>query len=97
VLLAVLALVLFVGLFSGIYPAFFLTAFKPDQILRGTQRGARGSFVLRVLVVGQFAISIFLATGSFTVYKQPAFMRSGELGFDKECKYVISFQRNSQI
>jgi len=74
-----------------------LTAFRPDQILRGTKASTRGSLALKVLVVGQFAISIFLATGSLTVYKQLSYMRSGSLGFDKEFKYVIPMRRNIQV
>ena len=97
VLLSLLGLLLGVGLLSGLYPAFVLTAFKPDQILRGIQRGTRGSFALKVLVVGQFAISIFLATGSITVYKQLSYMRSGELGFNQDFKYVIPFRRDARV
>lgn len=97
VLLSILALILLVGILSGLYPAFILTAFRPDQILRGNSKLTRGSFALKVLVVGQFAISIFLATGSLTVYKQLGMMRSGELGFDKEFKYVVQFRRDPQV
>jgi putative ABC transport system permease protein len=94
---SILGLVIFVGLLSGFYPAFVLTAFRPNQILRGSGTGMRGAFVLKVLVVGQFAISIFLATGSLTVYKQLTYMRSQELGFDKEHKYVLNLRNNAQI
>ncbi len=97
VFFSLLGLVLFVGALSGLYPAFVLTAFRPDQILRGSRMGTRGSFALKVLVVGQFAISIFLATGSLTVYKQLTYMRSQELGFDKEHKYVLHLRSNAQI
>jgi putative ABC transport system permease protein len=97
VFVSILGLVLVVGLLSGLYPAFVLTAFRPDQILRGLRTGARGSFALKFLVVGQFAISIFLATGSITVYKQLTYMRSQELGFDKEHKYVLHLRSNAQI
>ena len=97
VFFSILGLILFVGVLSGLYPAFVLTAFRPDQILRGSRMGTRGSFALKVLVVGQFAISIFLATGSITVYKQLTYMRSQELGFDKEHKYVMHLRSNAQI
>jgi putative ABC transport system permease protein len=92
-----LALVLFVGILSGLYPAFVLTAYRPDQILKGSSMGTRGSFALKLLVVGQFAISIFLATGSIAVYKQLTYMRSQELGFDKEHKYVLHMRSDAQI
>ena len=97
VFFSILGLILFVGMLSGLYPAFVLTAFRPDQILKGSRMGTRGSFALKVLVVGQFAISIFLATGSITVYKQLTYMRSQELGFDKEHKYVLQLRSNAQI
>lgn len=97
VIAAMLGLVLFVGILSGFYPAFILTAFRPDQILRGSRMGMRGAFALKALVIGQFAISIFLATGSITVYKQLTFMRSQNLGFDKEHKYVLHLRNNAQI
>ena len=97
VFVTILGLVLFVGILAGLYPAFVLTAFNPDQILRGSRMGTRGSFALKVLVVGQFAISIFLATGSITVYKQLTYMRSQELGFDKEHKYVLQLRSNAQV
>ncbi|UCE42733.1 MAG: ABC transporter permease [Candidatus Aminicenantes bacterium] len=97
VFFSILGLILFVGTLSGLYPAFVLTAFRPDQILRGSRMGTRGSFALKILVVGQFAISIFLASGSITVYKQLNYMRSQDLGFDKEHKYVIHLRSNAQI
>jgi putative ABC transport system permease protein len=97
VFVSILGLVLFVGILAGLYPAFVLTAFRPDQILRGSRMGTRGSFALKVLVVGQFAISIFLATGSITVYKQLNYMQSQKLGFDKEHKYVMHLRSNAQI
>lgn len=97
VLFSIMGLILFVGMLSGLYPAFVLTSFRPDQILRGSQTGTRGSFALKVLVVGQFAISIFLATGSITVYRQLDFMKGQELGFDKEHKYVLHLRNNAQI
>lgn len=97
VFVSIVGLVLFVGLLSGLYPAFVLTAFRPDQILRGSGAGRKGSFVLKILVVGQFAISLFLAAGSLTIYKQLTYMRSQELGFDKNQKYVLHLRNNAQI
>jgi putative ABC transport system permease protein len=94
---AILGLVLAVGMISGLYPAFILTAFRPGQILRGSRMGTQGSFALKVLVVGQFAISIFLATGSLSVYKQLGYMSGQNLGFDKDYKYVLHLRDNAQI
>ena len=97
VFVSILGLIFFVGVLAGLYPAFVLTAFNPDQILRKSKMSTRGSFALKVLVVGQFAISLFLAAGSITVYRQMNYMRGQELGFDKEQKYVLNLRNNAQI
>lgn len=90
-------MIITVGILSGIYPAFVLTAFRPNQILKGMNPKTGGSFTLKILVIGQFAISIFLATGAIAAYKQLSFLRSGDLGFDKEHKYVIPIRKNKKI
>lgn len=85
---AITALVLifvFVGLASGSYPAFFLSAFKPILVLKGApgQGGTRSPF-RQMLVVVQFAISIILIIGTITLYKQLDYVQHSRLGFDKE-------------
>ena len=97
VFISILGLIFIVGVLAGLYPAFVLTAFSPDQILRKSKTATRGSFALKVLVIGQFAISLFLAAGSITVYRQLTYMRSQELGFDKKQKYVLNLRNNVQI
>ncbi|MBN1271473.1 MAG: ABC transporter permease [Candidatus Aminicenantes bacterium] len=92
-----LGLVFVVGLLSGIYPAFVLTGFRPDDILRGKQSGTREAFALKMLVVGQFTISIFLATGAIAASRQLAFLRSGDLGFVKEHKFIIPMHRSHKV
>ena len=87
---ALLGLAFVLGIFSGAYPAFFLASVRPIKVLRGRlQSGARSSRLRNLLVMTQFAISIFLLVGTFAVHQQTRFMRSKRLGFDKENVLVI--------
>jgi putative ABC transport system permease protein len=87
---ALLGLALVIGILSGAYPAFYLSSVKPMSVLHGRLRSASQNSRLRnVLVLVQFAISIFLVVGTFVVHRQTVFLRSKNLGFEKEHVVVI--------
>jgi len=93
-LAALLGLAIVVGTASGSYPAFFLSAFRPADILRGASGlGRRGTILRKLLVVGQFSVSIILVIGTLLAYQQIRFMKNKDLGFDKEQKLVIPLGR----
>ena len=85
-----IGLALVLGVISGSYPAFFLASIRPIKVLHGRyQSGSRNSSLRNVLVLFQFAISIFLVVGTLVVQRQTEYMRSQNLGFDKEHVVVL--------
>jgi putative ABC transport system permease protein len=95
VLVSLLGLLLFVAVGAGSYPAFILTKSKPISVLHGNLApSSRGSRVQKLLVVSQFAISIFLVICTLTVFRQLSFMKGGALGFDMEQKILLPVKSN---
>jgi putative ABC transport system permease protein len=82
-LLAVCALG--VGLVAGLYPSFYLSSFRPSDVLKGTKVGGSRNPALRnALVVFQFTVSVALIAGTLLISQQMTFMLNKKLGFDKE-------------
>ncbi len=98
VLIALFSLIAFISIVAGGYPAFILTSFKPTLMIQGaTATNSRGTLLIKILVIGQFAISILLTIGTITIFNQLHFMKSQSLGFKKEQKLIIPFRLNKKV
>jgi len=77
--------VLFTGILSGSYPAFYLSSFIPVKVLKGKLLHAQRNFNPRkVLVIAQFCIAIILIVTTITIQKQIKHAQNREIGYNKD-------------
>ena len=85
---------LLIGIAAGTYPAFYISGYKPAEILSNKRAGRHsGRAMLRQgLVVLQFVLSFLLITASLIVSDQHTYLRTKDMGFDKDNLVVISLR-----
>ena len=107
IILALVGIAMLTGIMAGSYPAFFLSSFRPVALLgrrflalpipkyrKGSSSAARsgGSSLRRILVVTQFAISIFFMVCVMVVFGQLDYIKAKETGFQPESLVVLRTQ-----
>ncbi|MDQ4142071.1 MAG: ABC transporter permease, partial [Bacteroidota bacterium] len=96
--LGLLGLTLFAGIVAGLYPAFYLSGFRPVQVLKGRFGGStNGASLRKGLVILQFAISIAMIVGTAVVYNQMRYVQNKRLGFNQDQMLVVNIPGNLDI
>jgi putative ABC transport system permease protein len=91
--LALVGLILLTGVLGGSYPALFMSSFRPAAVLKGNVgRGVKRASFRSILVVFQFSVSIVLMAGTLIVLSQTRYMKTRDLGFDKDRVLVINMR-----
>jgi putative ABC transport system permease protein len=79
-----------IGIVAGLYPSFYLSRFRPVEVLKGRlSRGSHHSSLRNVLVVFQFTTSVILIVATVVIYRQMHFILNKKMGFDKDQVMLI--------
>lgn len=80
-----------VGVLSGSYPAFYLSAFQPVSVLKGTHStGGKRSVFRSALVVFQFSASVLLIAGTLIVFRQLQYIQQKDVGYNRDQLLIIN-------
>lgn len=90
-LMFIIILPFIIGTLAGIYPAFFMSSFKPITVLKGKlSTGHKKNTLRNFLVVFQFATSIILIIGTVVIYKQLQHIQTAKIGFNKDQVLIVN-------
>ena len=88
-ILTLAGIVMVTALLAGTYPALYVSSFRPAHILKGARTRSGGNRWMQALVVLQFTLSIGFIMSVFVVSDQLEFLRTKDLGFDKEAVVIV--------
>ena len=97
-ILLILGTIAFVGVVSGIYPAFVLSAFQPYSLLKKyTGAWLKGAKIRNLLVIFQFSAVVVLMIGTIVITKQLNFIKNTNLGFEREHVVILPLSEEKAV
>jgi len=98
ILMGLPLLILLIGAISGSYPAFFLSSYKPEKVMKGKVKYGKQKLTLsNFLIITQFVISCALIIGSLVIYHQLNYMEKKQLDARKENLLALHFSSDKTI
>ncbi|MEM6321489.1 MAG: FtsX-like permease family protein [Bacteroidota bacterium] len=88
--------VLITTLLGGVYPAFYMSSFRPSHIFKGTTRFGGDNWLIRSLLGVQIALSLIAIIGSLTMADNADFQKSHNLGYNVEGIINVDLQGRDQ-
>lgn len=94
--LAALAIIALTGFVAGSYPSLYLSSFNPIKVLKGTfKMGKNATLPRKILVIGQFTVSVMMISATILVYLQISHIRNREMGYNQA--QLIMVESSSDI
>ncbi|AXT50385.1 ABC transporter permease [Aquimarina sp. BL5] len=93
-ILFLIVIIIGITLIAGGYPAILMSRLNTIQSLKGKLNSNGKNYLRNGLIVAQFGIATILICGTLVVWEQVQFLRTKDLGYNKE--QVIAFPLNGK-
>ncbi|MEL6558845.1 MAG: FtsX-like permease family protein [Bacteroidota bacterium] len=90
----ILSTTVLIGVLAGVYPALYLSSFKPVIILKGFKTFEKKSIFRSSLVVLQFSLALGMIVSTLVVVQQLRYMKNKDIGFNKD--HILLVELNSE-